>query len=143
MGTITSVNAIITLSIASIFPTPQQLQGFSADDIFTNDPVVPTEAVMGLDGVLSGGYVNVPVIWGVVLQADSASNDVFDQWRQSQKVAQDVFKAQGVVIMPSTAKKYAMVNGLLTSYPTMADAARTQRPRRYAITWESVDPAPF
>lgn len=142
MTTITSVNAILTLSISQIFPTPVQLQGFAADDIFTNDPVVPTEAIMGLDGKLSGGYVNVPITWGIMLQADSASNDIFDQWRQAQKVNQDAFYAQGVLVLPAIQTKWALTNGLLTSYPTIPDAARTLRPRRFGITWESVDPAP-
>lgn len=141
MATITSVNAIFTLSISSLFPSPVQLQGFSAEDIFTTDAVVPTESIMGLDGKLSAGYVNVAVPQSVMLQADSASNTIFDSWRQAMKVAQDAFYAQGVLILPAIARKWSMTNGVLSSFPTFPDAARTLRPRRFLITWESVDPA--
>jgi hypothetical protein len=144
MPAITSVNAIFTLSISNLFPAPVQLQGFSAEDIFTNDPVVPNEISMGLDGVLSAGYVNVPTPMSIMLQADSASNDIFDQWRYA-PIANNgtVYFAQGTLILPALAKKWAMTQGVLTSFPTVSDAARTLRPRRFGITWESVTPAPI
>lgn len=141
MATITSVNAIYTLSITNLFDAPVQLQGFAADDIFTTEVIVPTEAIMGLDGKLSAGFVNVPTVQSIMLQADSDSNSIFDDWVQAQRTAQDAYYAQGVVILVSIGKKYAMTNGVLTSLPPMADAARTLRPRRFGITWEKVEPA--
>ena len=141
MSTITSANAIFTLSITDLFPSPIQLQGFSADDIFTTGPLASAETIMGLDGLLSAGFVYVPVVQNISLQADSASNTLFDQWWGAQQVAKDVYEAQGVVILPAINTKWTMVRGFLTSFPPIPDAAKTLRPRRFAITWNAVSPA--
>ena len=138
--TITSSNAIYTIAINNLFPVPIQLQGFSTDDIFTTQPLASAETMMGLDGRLSGGFVYVAMVQNINLQADSASNDIFDQWWQAQQLAKDVYSAEGIIILQSVGKTYAMSNGYLTSYPPVADAAKTLRPRRFAITWNSISP---
>ena len=140
MSSITSANAIYTLSVTTLFPSPIQLQGFSAEDIFTTGPLASAETLMGLDGVLSGGFVYAPVVQNISLQADSGSNDIFDQWWAQQQNAKDVYTASGVVILQAIGKKWVMTNGFLTSYPPIPDAARTLRPRRFAITWNAVSP---
>lgn len=143
MATITSANAIYTLAVTGLFDAPFQLQGFSADNIFGTEPLASAETLMGLDGVLSAGFVFVPVIQNVELQADSASNSLFDQWWDAEQQTRDVYFAQGVVLLTSIARKWVLVNGVLTSYPPIPDAAKTLRPRRYGITWNSVSPAPI
>lgn len=141
MASITSSNSIYTLSVTDLFTSPIQLQGFSAEDIFTTQPLASVETLMGIDGVLSGGFVFVPVVQSISLQADSASNDVFDQWYQAQQLAKDVYTAEGIIILTSIGKKWNLSNGYLSSYPPMPDAAKTLRPRRYAITWNSMNAA--
>ena len=141
-NSITSANAVYTLAVTGLFSTPIQLQGFSAEDIFTTAPLASAETLMGLDGILSGGFVFVPVVQNITLQADSASNALFDQWWQQQQLAKDVYTANGIVILTSIGAKWVLTNGFLTSFPPIPDAARTLRPRRFAITWNSVSPAP-
>ncbi len=125
----------------TVFPVPIQLQGFSADDIFTTNPLESAETLMGVDGILSGGFVFVAVKWEVSFQADSVSNSVFDQWYQSQQAVKDVFQAQGTLWLPSIGTKWALNNGFLTTFHSMPDARKVLQPRRNAITWESVSPA--
>lgn len=137
MGSITSSNAKIYLAVTGVFTTPQPLQGFSADDIFDLGNTPPVEAVMGVDGKLSGGRINVAVPQTIVLQADSISNDVFDAWKQAQDKSGDVFFAQATVLLTSIGKEFTCVNGLLTDYKAAPDARRTLQPRHYQITWES------
>lgn len=141
MPSITSANAIIMLAVPGIFSTPVPLQQFAADDIFTNDTVQAAETAMGVDGYLAAGFVFAPVQWTVSLMADSPSNDFFDQWYAANKLAVDVFRCNGTVQLPSLNKKFNMVNGALTTYRNMPDAAKTLRSRAFAITWQSVDPA--
>jgi hypothetical protein len=141
-NTITAVSAVYTLSIQDLFTAPVQLQGFSADNIFGTEALASAEVLMGLDGKLSAGFVHAPVVQNIELQADSLSNDVFEQWWLEMQVNQDAFYAQGVVFLTSVSKKWAMQNGILTSYAPVPDAARTLRPRRYVITWEFISPAP-
>ena len=143
MASITSANAVLTLSVSTIFSSPILLQGFSADDIFTTGPLASAETLMGLDGILSGGFVHVPVPWNISLQADSSSNDLFDQWYQSQQINSEVYEASGVLLLPSISKKWVLTTGYLTSFPPFPDAAKTLRPRRYGMLWQSVSAAPI
>lgn len=139
---ITSANAIYTLQIARLFAVPIQLQQFSADNVFGTEPLASAETLMGIDGNLSAGFVYVPVIQNIELQADSLSNDLFDQWWAASQTTQDIFPAQGVVSLISIGRKWALRNGILTTFPPIPDAARTLRPRRFGITWERVTQAP-
>src|SRR5438045_2746386 len=99
MSSLTAATAIYQLAIASIFPTPQQLQGFAADDVFSTDPLESAEVVMGVDGFLSGGFVFREVKQKIVLQADSPSVFVFDQWWQQSQVAREILPATAVVVL--------------------------------------------
>lgn len=141
MSSITSANAIIMLTVAGLFDAPQQIQGFAADDVFSTDAVVPGETMMGVDGRLSGGHVNNPVMQSYALQADSPSVDFFDAWFNAQKALGDTYVANGVITLPSLGTKWSMTRGFLTNYPFMPDAKKLLQPRRFQITWERVDPA--
>lgn len=140
MSTITSANSVFMLGVATIFPAPQRLRGYSADDAFTNDRLASAEVSMGIDGRLSAGFVFVPFVQRIVLQADSASNEVFDQWWSQQQQAKEVYPATGVVTLPSVNKKWNLTRGFLTGYKVMPDAQKVLRPREYEITWQATAP---
>ena len=139
--TITSANAIIVLSIPVVFPAPQRIQGFSADDIFGTDQIDSAEVMMGLDGYLSAGFVFQPIKQNYTLQADSDSNDVFDQWWQAQQNLRDAIECQGNISLVSIGKKYALTRGFLTGYPPAPDGGKTLKPRKYTITWNEINGA--
>lgn len=142
MASITSANAVLTLSQPILFPIPQQLQGFAADDVYDVDQIKSVEVLMGVDGVLSAGFVYAEVMQNIRLQADSASNDFFDVvWTQMQ-AAQDVYPLNGVIILPAIATKFAMVNGYLTGYKPSPDVKKVLQPRNYQITWNKIFPQP-
>lgn len=139
--TITAANAVYMLSIANLFDTPQQLQGFAADDVFSTEALQSAETLMGVDGKLSGGFVFAPVVQSVVLQSDSDSNAIFEQWWAAQQQAQEVFIANGLVTLLNLGSKYTLTRGFLTAFPPMPDAKKLLQPRRYGITWNSILPA--
>lgn len=139
---ITSANAVLTLAVDSVFNTPQRLQGFAADDIYDTDTIDPAETVMGVDGVLSAGFVYVPVKQNFALQADSPSISLFDQWYAAQQAAVDIFRASGVIRLPAVGKSYTMNGGVLTGYKSMPDGKKILQPQRFSITWASIVPAP-
>lgn len=141
MASLTSANTVFMLAIVGLFDAPQSLQGFAADDIFTTADIQSTETLMGVDGILSAGYVNMPVPQTIALQADSDSNEIFDQWYQAQKVAQDVYYANASVLLPSLSKSYTLTKGALTTYPPTPNVAKILQPRRFGITWQSISPA--
>ena len=141
-NTITSANAVLALAVASIFPTPVQIQGFAVDDIYDTDAIDPSEVMMGVDGVMSAGFVFVTIKQNFALQADSASNDIFEIWYQQQQAARDIFRASGIITLTSIGKAYVMNNGVLSGYKPIPDGKKVLQPRKFAITWNSVYPVP-
>lgn len=141
--TLTSANAIILISVAGLFDSPNRIQGFSADDVTDAGDVQPGETAMGVDGRLSAGFVPVPIVQNITLQADSLSNDLFEQWWGAEKSAREKYVASGTLLIPATSRRYTMVRGFLTSVPPTPSLKRIIQPRRYGVTWERIDAAPY
>lgn len=141
MATLTAANAVIVLSIPLLFPTPVQLQGFTADDVLDTEALVAAETIMGVDGIMSAGFIFAEVKQSYILQADSASNALFDAWYSTQQAQRDLYFATGVVTLTSLGTKWALTKGALTSYIPLPGIKKLVQPRKYGITWESVSPA--
>ena len=142
MGSVTSADAILTLAITPLFPVPQQIQGFASDDAFDLPQLKSAETMMGVDGVLSAGFVFVPIPQSISLQADSASNNFFDTWWTQMQAGKTTYQASGIIIYPSIGKKYSLLQGTLTGYKPLAAAKRLLQPRQFEITWARFAPAP-
>jgi hypothetical protein len=138
MATLTAANAKFSLTIATLFPAPQWLAGYAADDVFTTDVVAPVETLMGVDGILSGGWTAVPKVQHISLQADSDSNLIFEQWMNKMNQLRETLIATGNVQIAAINQVYILNQGFLTGYPPMADARKILQPRRYQITWGEV-----
>lgn len=143
MASITSANAVFLLSINGLYSTPQQLQGFGTDDMFTTEAIETKETMMGVDGVLSAGLIPAIVPQTVTLQADSDSNDLFDAWNAAEKAGGDVMFATGSITLTSTGRTYALIQGVLKRYKPIPDAAKTLRPRQYGLEWQASLVAPI
>ena len=142
MPSITSANTILTLAIPLLFPTPVQLQGFATDDVYDIPRIKSVETLMGVDGVLSGGFIYVEILQDIMLQADSPSNSLFDTWWTQMQAAVDVYPANGSIVLPGIATKFTMVNGYLTGYTPAPAAKKVLQPRRFEISWNSIVPSP-
>lgn len=140
---LTGANAVIMLSQATLFPVPQQLQQFGADDVTDMDPAKVLEHLMGVDGVLSFGFVWTERMQNITLQADSPSNAVFDAINAQQQASQTAYPLTGVVILPAIGLMFNCVNGGLETYNPMPQVRRIIQPRRYHIVWNQVLPAPI
>lgn len=138
---LTNANSVLMLSVIGLYPTPQQLQGYAADDVFETEAVDSAETMMGVDGKMSAGFVFMPVDWSVTLQADSGSNDIFDNWYQAQQAAKAPFFANATVLLPAIDSKWAMTNGILVKFPPMPAGKKILQPRKYTIRWESISKA--
>jgi hypothetical protein len=141
MGVLTGADVTLTLTIANVFNTPQQLHGFAADDVYEMDELDSVETLMGVDGVLSGGFVWKSQLQTYMLQADSDSNDLFDLWYSQQVADLTTYVAQGIAILPAIGKKFIMTNGFLRGYKPPG-VKKLIQPRRYRIEWNKVLPAP-
>jgi len=143
MASLTGATALITLTIPGLFSSPQQLQGFAADDIYDVDQQVITETLMGVDGILSGGFVLVAVKQNITLQSDSASNAIFEQWAAIQRQNRDSLTANGYTALKALGRAYRSTKGFLTDYPPVPSVGKLIKPRKYSITWESVLAVPI
>lgn len=140
MPNITAANAIYTLTIPNVLLAPAQLQGFAADDVFDTDPIEAAETLMGVDGILSAGFIFVVVPQSITLQADSASNAVFDAWWTQEQANKTKYPASGQIKLPAIGTKWALTNGFLRTYPPIPNAGRTLKPRKFMIHWQTVFP---
>lgn len=140
---LTAANAVIMLGVTGLYSVPQQIQGFSADDVFDTDAVESAETMAGVDGKLSGGWVYVPRKQNITLQADSDSNEFFENWAAAQDAARELYYGFGLTSLPSLNRAYTMVKGILTSTTPTPSAKKVLQPRKYTITWERLTPAPI
>lgn len=138
---LTGANANIAITQTVLFPTSQILQGFAADDVTDMDAVEIVESLMGVDGVLSFGFVWRERIQKIRLQADSVSNLVFDTINNQQQAVQDVYPVSATIILPGIGLKFTCTNGALRRYKPMPQVKRLIQPRDYEIVWNKVIPA--
>lgn len=141
MASITGATAIVQLSIPGLYPTPQQLQGFAVDDIFDTDAIDSAETMMGVDGIMSAGFVFVPINQRYMLQADSPSNAVFDNWWATMQQIEDVLFANAVIYLTSLGTKWNLTRGALVNYKPLPPVKKLVHPRGYTIRWQSSLPA--
>lgn len=141
-ATLTVANSIIVMLVPDLFPAPQRLSGYAADDIMTTEPVDSVEVVMGLDGFMSAGWMPTPKIQTFVFQADSESTFIFDAIQQSQEVVKDAYEIDMFITLPAISRIYTCTKGFLTNYSPVPDARKIFQPRRFRITWQSIIGAP-
>ena len=141
--TITSIDSVYMLSVAGLYDTPIQLQGYMADRAFETDAADIAELVMGVDGVLSAGYVPYLLRQTVSIMPDSPSSEIFETWIETERNNQVKLIAQGLIVLPSTGRQYTMTDGYLTSITAIPSANRVLQGRPFTITWNSISAAPL
>lgn len=143
MGKITSANSIYMLTIPNLFPIPQQLQGYATDAAFDTEASDNAEVVMGVDGVLSAGFVPFVTTQVIHLQADSPSVLLFEAWLAAEKAIREKYFAIANISLPSVSRKYVLSSGVLKAIIPIPSAKKVLGPRDFTIVWGSIDPVPF
>lgn len=143
MSTITSANSVFTLVVLDVFPVPLNIQGYAADDAFTVDSVDASETMMGVDGIMSAGFVPFITPMTISLQADSPSISLFDAWLAAEAAAKEVFFANATITLPSVKKSYVLTKGALKKIKQFPDAKKVLQPVQYGIDWQSVIAIPL
>lgn len=139
---ITSATAQLSLGVTSLYDSPQSIQGFAVDDAFDTEALEMAETAMGVDGILTGGYVPNPTVMTITLMGDSDSIRFFDNWVGATRNVRDLYYAFGTIYLVAVKKKFTMTKGILRTYPQMPDAKKTLQPVKYTIVWQSVLPQP-
>lgn len=101
MGEITSANAIFTLNVPGVFPSGVTIQGYAADDAFTQAAFDVAETRMGVDGILSAGYTPSPKPLDITLQPDSPSWPFFLQWKLAEEATKSKFVGAVTIDLPA------------------------------------------
>lgn len=143
MSDITSSNSVLSLGVSGLFPVPQQLQGFGAEDAYSMSSVETSENLMGVDGRKSSGFIPTMKEMEITLQADSPSIDFFEAWFASQEAQQSQLSAFGALDQPSIGRTYVLTNGTLKGYVPLAQAKKVLQPRKFSIVWQGVSGAPI
>lgn len=142
MSSLTSANSVLGIGVTGLYGVAQILQGFSEGDAYSIDTVDVAETSMGVDGILSAGYIPQKKVMKVTLQADSTSVNFFEAWYAAQEASRDVFIAFGIITQKSVAKQYTLTRGFLKNYSPIGDAKKILQPRSFSIEWNSVIAAP-
>lgn len=140
-GTITSANAVLMLSVTGLFNTPQQIQGFAAEDVYDTEDNEVAEVMFGVDGIMSAGLVYNPIRQKITLQADSPSQGFFEQVYIKERAIQDKYFFDGSILLRSTGKLYTMIHGVMSGYRPLPDAKKVLQPRPFTITWQNITPS--
>jgi hypothetical protein len=111
------------------------LQGYATDDAFDTEAAEIAEVMMGVDGILSAGYVPAPFTMTIHFQADSPSIAIFDSWDINQASIKEVLPAAADIALPSISKTFVLSNGFLRSVKRMPDARKVLQPVQYSIVW--------
>lgn len=143
LKTITAANSVYTLTVVPILPVPFQLQGYAADAAFETEPVEAAETLMGVDGIMSAGYLPFITPQTITLQADSPSVEIFEQWLTAQKAVKELFFAFGSIALPSVGKSYILNRGVLKRITQAPPVRKTLQPMVYQLDWNDVQPVPL
>lgn len=135
---LTAANIVYMLAIDGLYDVPQQLQGFAPDMVFDTDALTPAEVQPGVDGRLSGGWIYVPTVQNIMLQADSLSCDLFDKWYSAQQAFRETYIANAIIVATSLQREWTLTRGFLTNYTPIPSFTKLAQPRRFTITWEFI-----
>lgn len=138
MSTITAANSAFALAVSNLYPVPQRIQGYAADDAFVTEALEQAEIVMGVDGKMSAGFVFNPVRQTLTIMPDSPSLAIFETWQTAQRTARDIYRCNAVIKLPAIGRKYTLSNGVLTSGMPVPGVRKTLQAVPFIITWESV-----
>lgn len=138
---LTVANSAFTLTATSvggvpIFPVPVPIEGYSADDAFDTTEVKPNEILMGIDGVLSGGYVAYPTPLMFTLQADSPSILVMDTAIEAMDGVFETIIFGASIAVPGINKLHTFIKGFMTSGKKTPGGKKLLQPQKYEITFQ-------
>jgi hypothetical protein len=140
-GTLTSANSVVTMTVPGIFPSPVQLQNYAADRAWEAEAIAIAEAIMSVDGVLSGGRTPKPKPISFHLMANSDSIADFEEIYAQQESVGDIFRINMTIRIPGIGKVYTCSNGIMTNYKTLPNAATVLEEQDFQITFEQILPS--
>lgn len=141
--TLTSANAVMMMTLP-VLPVPVKIEGFSTDDMSSQEDVQFTESRMGIDGFKSTGFVHNSRIVNITLESTSPSIDYFNIWISAMKTTKDNIDITLLTISSKAlGKTFMCYNGSLESGKEMPDFKKTTQPVTYKLNFESIVVVPL
>lgn len=141
--TITSANSKFTIRVPGLGGLPFTLQGYATDAAFATEPTEVNINQVGVDGLVSTGYVPSLTNFTVTLQANSESNAFFENWLAAMKLQREAMIGQAVIDIPSIGKSYAITHLSLTNVQQVPSAQRVLGPVTYSLVAGDVQVLPL
>lgn len=141
-GTLTVANSTMTLTTEALFPAPQRIQGYAADDAFDFSEIENGEYSMGIDGTLSAGFVFNAIPFTMTLQASSSSLSLFEQIWQYEYSNRTKLTQTITVSLPAVSKRYELHNGFMQSYKAPS-GKKILQPAVAVFTFNSLQVSPL
>lgn len=140
--TITSVNAVLTITCPTVFPIPQVIEGFETEDAWSIAPYETARASKGVDGKKSVGFIPSNKEMDIHLKADSLSRLVFQQILGVMHATNEIVVFDGNLVIPSTLEVWEFSNGNLgPNVPGPPSGKKTLEGLVWQITWDDIQPA--
>lgn len=136
-ATLTSANSTLMIAVSGLYPVPQKIEGFAADDMFTSEAIEVSEIVMGADGKMSAGKIFNPTKVRIVILPDSPSFEFFNNWALATNAAREILWCNATVNAPGQGFKYGLSKGTLSRYTPFPGLKRIAQPVEYELTFES------
>lgn len=134
---LTVANSVFVLGVTGLFDVPQLLQGFVADNPFSQDDVTIAETVMTMEGNLSAGYTPSSIMQTITILPDSPSAQFFSDWVQASKTDSTLFRCYGNLTIPGLQANYTLTSGVLKTAPIIPSAGKILKPLSFKIEWPS------
>lgn len=138
---ITSANAIFTMTIDTVAPVAFVLENWSVDSAWETEAYAQLETRMSMDGYLNVGFVWRSVNMTLTLQPGSSSIDVFRQLQTGQMAATKEYRIGGTLHLPSINQKFTLTNGVMKSGSILPNGGETLAEQAFNFEWERVYPA--
>ena len=133
-----SVSGItLTLAVPGVVSSTP-LVGYAPDDLYTIEDRDTGETMMGLDGVLSGGYVPAAVIITFKQMANSLTESFFDNWAAAEDQAFVKYPGSAIIVYPGLSKQAILTNGFLRARKPLPDAAKLLQPQTHRVEFQSI-----
>ena len=143
IGSITAANVVFTLSVATLYTTPQSIQQFDVDDAVDSETVENAEVIKGVDGFMSAGWKPTLPKLNVTLMANSPSNAIFDNWFQQEQTNRTKYLAQGVISLPGIGTQFTLLNAYLMTYMHMPPVKGTLKARKHVLILDDIPYTPI
>jgi hypothetical protein len=133
--TVTSANAVVMLTVPTLYDSPQQLQGFAPDQMFDVPDITNKELQFGADGVLTAGFVFVPVEIDFKFLASSLSVPIFETWANTEREGPQVLPCSLTISLPATSTIYTLTQGYLMKASPVPTAQKVLQPRSWGVAF--------